>query len=341
MSYHRPDLRSSFDAAVDAWRAFWFRREPAYTLGLIRIVFGAIVIGWTLTLVADLDKFFGARGVVPRQPFGAFEWGVFTTWTDDRALMISWTVLFISAVALTVGWHSRIAALLVFVLVVSFEYRNPYVFNSGDNLIRVEALFLAIAPCGAALSLDQRRSTGSFWSAQTRALWPVRLMQVQLTLVYLATFVVRMSGEKWPNGTALSYALRLRDMLILPVPHWIVTNPLLMNIATWGTLLLELFIGILIWNRRCRPVVMVVGVTFHAIIMVTVAVGFFSPAMFVLYLAFVSPETVRRLPDDVKNRVHQHRQRRRNARVVEPNGFESRNGHHRQQESESVERVAR
>jgi hypothetical protein len=292
-------------AVVDAWRTFWFRPEPAYTLGAVRIAFGVLAVAWTLSLIRDLDEFFSADGIVPVQPASAYEWGVFEIWTNDRALVIGWALLLVSAIALTVGWHSRLAALIVFVLIMSFEFRNPFVFNSGDNLIRVEALFLVMSPCGAALSLDQYRTMGSFWSAQIRAPWPIRLMQIQLTLVYLATFQIRMTGEKWPDGTALSYAFRLEDMLIVPVPQWISTNALLINVATWGTLLLELAIGILVWNRRCRPSVLAAGLALHFAILVTVAVGFFTPAMLVLYVAFVSPETIRRLPGRLKHVVGQ------------------------------------
>ncbi|HET6735460.1 HTTM domain-containing protein [Mycobacterium sp.] len=301
-------------ALTDRWRTFWFRPEPAYTLGAVRIAFGALATLWTLSLTPDLDALFSSDGVVAQQPTRPFEWGVFEIWTDDRALIIGWTLLLVSAIALTVGWHSRLAALIVCVLVMSFEFRNPYVFNSGDNLIRVEALILALSPCGTALSLDQRRTTGSFWSAQIRAPWAIRLMQVQLTLIYLATFQSRMTGEKWPDGTAMSYALRLEDMLIIPTPQWISTSALLMNVATWGTLLVELMIGILVWNRRCRPVVLVVGLVLHSIILVTVAVGFFSPAMFVLYLAFVSPEIIRQLP----SRLEHWRNRRAATRSEQP-----------------------
>ena len=94
--------------------------------------------------------------------------------------------------------------------------------------------------------------------------------------------------------------------LIVKVPQWISTNALLMNVATWGTLLLELAIGILVWNRRCRPIVLAAGLVLHSAILVSVAVGFFTPAMFVLYLAFVSSETIRRLPDRLKHVVGTH-----------------------------------
>ena len=294
--------RSWLTDAASAWQAFMFRPEPAYTLGLVRIGFGALIVLWTLSLLWDLDAFFTSSGVDPaliRQPL---EWNVFGVWSSDGAVYVGWAALLVAALALTVGWHSRIAAVIVFVLVLSFQFRNDYVFNSGDNLIRIEALFLALAPSGAALSLDQRRATGSFWTAQSRAPWVLRLLQIQLSLIYVATFTTRMTGDAWTDGTAMSYALRLQDMLIIPLPEALTTDPLLMNLATWGTLLVELLIGILVWSSRFRKAALIAGVTLHTVILATVAVGFFTPAMLILYLAFIAPETAQRFAERVSSR---------------------------------------
>ncbi len=290
------DRHRRLATAVAAWRTFWFQLQPAHTLGLVRMAFGMLAIGWTISLLTNLDAFFGPDGILPRQPEGNFQWGVFAFWTDDRALLVGWLVLLIASVALTIGWHSRLAALAVFVLILSFEHRDQWVFNTGDLAVRIEALLLALSPCGAALSLDQRRGTGKFWSAQQRSQWALRLLQLQVSLIYLASVQVKLNGNAWPQGTAVSYALRLQDMLLLPMPHWLTTNALAMNAATWATLAVELAVGILVWNRQLRPWVLAVGVLMHSVIMVTITVGFFSLAMFVLYLAFVPPDTVERLP---------------------------------------------
>ncbi|EID16351.1 Vitamin K-dependent gamma-carboxylase [Mycobacterium xenopi RIVM700367] len=290
-------------AAANSWRAFWFQTQPAYTVGLVRMAFGAVAVGWTVSLRPDLYELFGPRGVQPRQPGGGFQWGVFALWTSDRALLLGWAVLLVSSVLVTIGWHSRLAALVVFVLIVSFEHRNPWVWNSGDIVVRLEALFLALSPCGAALSLDQKRAGATFWSAQQRPQWPVRLMQLQLSLIYLASVLSKINGSAWPQGTAVSYALRLQDMLLVRAPDWLTNSALLMNIATWGSLGVELSLAILVWNRRLRPWVLAAGVVMHTLIMITIAVGFFTLAMFVLYLAFVPPETVQRLPRNTKDAV--------------------------------------
>jgi hypothetical protein len=284
----------------EAWQAFWFRPEPMYTFGLVRIGFGAIAVVWTLWLLPIRHDLLDPDGVVPSPPSIRYTWSIFEVWPTDQAILIGWAVLLAAAIALTVGWHSRLAAVAVVVLILSFQRLDPWIFNAGDIVVRLEALFLALGPCGAALSLDQRRRTGSFWSAQSRPIWPVRLLQVQLSIIYLASVQVKLSGQTWLQGTAVSYALRLEDMQRLSAPHWATTNALIMNAATWGALAIELAVGVLVWSRRFRPWVLAAGVMLHLVIDTHIEIGIFSYSMLVLYLAWISPDTVQRLPDALK-----------------------------------------
>ena len=282
---------------VQGWRRFWFTTNPAYTVGLVRIAFGVIVIMWALELKTNFYARFGSQGVLPKAPNLPSSWSVFDLFPGDQALMVGWVVLLVSAVALTVGWHSRLAAILVFVLILSFERRNPWIFNAGDMLIRIEALLIALAPCGAALSLDQRRHTGSFWSSQECKLWALRLMQVQVSIIYVSTVIAKLRGDTWQNGTAVLYSLRQYDMLVVPTPDWFTSNLLIMNLLAWGTLVVELAIGILVWNRRWRPWVLAAGVGLHLSIMLTLEIGLFSFAVFVLYLSFVPSDRIEAVAD--------------------------------------------
>jgi hypothetical protein len=300
-SAHAARLRLS--TIGEWWQGFWFRPEPTYTVGLVRMGFGALAVLWTLWLLPILHDLLGPRGVVPdqHQPAIPGNWGVFEIVSSDQAILIGWAVLLASAIALTLGWHSRVAAVLVFVLILSFLHRDVWVFNAGDSVVRIIALFVALSPCGTALSLDQRRRTGSFWSAQSRPPWPLRLMQVQLSIIYLSSVLIKLTGQSWPQGTAVSYALRLVDMQRLPSPDWLTTNALLMNVATWAALATELAIGVLVWNKRLRPWVLAAGAAMHLMIDIGIIIGIFSYAMFVLYLAWVPPDTVKRLPNNLKH----------------------------------------
>jgi vitamin K-dependent gamma-carboxylase-like protein len=288
--------RSAASNPIAAWRTFWFEPTDMTTLGLVRIAFGLVAIAWTFSLLQYLDDLFGPSAVQIDPAPDVAQWTVLNLVGND-AVFVLWWVLLAGGVALTLGWHSRVAALIVFVGVMSFERRNGFVFNSGDVLVRMEALFMVLGPCGAGLSLDRRRTAGSFWSAQIRAPWVVRLMQVQLSLIYLSAVREKLTGSTWNDGTAVSYALRLPDLAAFPVPAWLSTDPLLMNLATWGTLVLELGLGILIWNRGWRWRLLAGGIVMHTLILLSLAVSFFTVAMFVLYIAFIPPNVAsRRVP---------------------------------------------
>lgn len=296
-------LRESGRNALQAWRTFWFSTEPGYTLGLIRIAFGALTFLWSLEIGVQLYDKFSVNGIVPQPPTYPYLWGVFYAYPGDTALLVGWIVLMVSSVVLIAGWHSKLAAFVVFVMIMSFERRNPWIFNSGDALIRIMSLYLALSPCGAALSLDQRRRVGSFWSAQDVKVWPMRLMQVQISIIYLSTVVSKLHGDKWQDGSAVSYTLRLTDLLLLPTPDWMTTSPLIMNVMTWGTLVVEFAIGVFVWNKRWRTKVLIAGVFLHLTILLTMAVGFFSLAMFVLYLSFVPWERSKSIAMEAQRRI--------------------------------------
>jgi hypothetical protein len=126
--------------------------------------------------------------------------------------------------------------------------------------------------------------------------WPLRLLQIQLTLIYLVSVQAKLSNRPWADGSASYFAWRTDGRwALLPTPGWLADNAILVNAATWGTLVIELAIAILVWNRRCRLWVLAAGVVMHVTMMVTMNVAFFSVAMFVLYLAFVPWRTLQNL----------------------------------------------
>jgi hypothetical protein len=281
-------------AAVEAWERFWFAGQRTSTLTLMRIAFGLVALGWAIALGHDLFNFFGESGVVQQQP-ETESWGLLRYLHGDTALICIYAALLVAAVCTTLGLGTRVAMLVLFVAIISFERRNPYVFNSGDAVLRNTAFFLMLAPCGAALSLDRViRRRADVPEFPVRSMWPVRLIQVQLSAIYLFAVWAKVRGVTWNDGTAVSYALRLDDLARFPLPGFVATSPLIASLATYGTLATELAIAVLVWNGRARRYVLAAGVLLHCFIDYSIYVGFFSYAMFVMYLAFLPPETAER-----------------------------------------------
>lgn len=276
-----------------SWNRFWFEAAPTSTLAVVRIVFGLVSLGWAASLAPDCLRFFSRSGIVPTPDKSRWAVGIFDVARSDVAVVAVLAVLAVASIGLVVGYHSRVCALLVFVAMLSFERRNPFILNSGDSLLRNIALYLTLAPVGASLSIDHwRRHRDRFWVFPARPVWPLRLLQIQLSVIYLTTVWDKVRGTKWNDGTAVSYALRLSDLARFHTPSAVTHSLLLVNVLTFGTLALELSLGVLVWVRRARPAVLLAGVAMHLAIDVSLMVGFFSVAMFVLYVAFVPPETM-------------------------------------------------
>jgi hypothetical protein len=299
------------NAVAQAWRRFWFQPEPTSTLALVRIAFGLVAMAWTVALLPGFSAWFGDDGILPRHPAPAGgTWGPLDLLAGGGATTAALVVLLVASACLVVGYRTRAAALLVFLGLLAFERRDPFVFDSGDALLRIVALYLALAPAGASLSLDRRRrARDGFWEFPARAPWALRLMQVQLSVLYLATVWTKLRGTTWNDGTAVSYALRVGDLERLPLPHFVTDSLLVANLMTYGTLAIELAIGVLVWNRRARPWVLGLGVALHLGIDYSMRVGFFTLAMLVLYLAFVPSDVAARVVLAVRDRVRPRRVR--------------------------------
>ena len=164
-------MNPPFARATAAWQRFWFDPQETSTLALVRIAFGLVALGWTATQGPNLGAFYGPHGVLPHDiPDGPGSWGILNLWHGSAAVVVLYVVTVISAVALTLGLFSRLAAILVWVGIVSFQHRNFLVSNSGDGLVRNLALFVALSPSGESLSVDRfLKARERFWEFPARA----------------------------------------------------------------------------------------------------------------------------------------------------------------------------
>jgi len=280
--------RGFYRAAIDP--------VSAWPLAIGRIILGLTIFGWSVTMMFDVDDLLGPNAVVP--PEGAseyFRWlPIESTWAIWCALL----ALAVSSVAITIGFRPTACLLLSFVLLVSVQRRTPDILNSGDIILRNLTLLFALCPTGAAGSLDRWRRVGrdEFWTAPLVAPWGLRLVQLQVSMVYLFAFWSK-SGDLWRNGTAVSTSLRLDDLQRFGEVEWLVGNVVIIALLTWGTLIVELALGVLLWVKPLRPYLIVVGLLLHLFIDVFLLVGFFGPALAAGLMSFLDGDSVQRRVD--------------------------------------------
>ena len=116
-------------------------------------------------------------------------------------------------------------------------------------------------------------------------------------------------GTTWNDGTAVSYALRVHDVRRFPVPHALIDSVLAANFMTYSALAIEFGLGVLVWNRKARPWILGLGVGLHLAIDYSIRVGFFTLAMFVLYVAFIPSDRATQTALAIRRRLRGTRPR--------------------------------
>jgi hypothetical protein len=254
-------------------------------MAALRIACGLLTIGWTLSLFPDAQAFLAADGLTARASSGSSGW-----WTVPLGSPYGVLALLLAAsVALVVGWHTRLASVVVAFLLIAIQRRDVYVLNSGDLLLRELALYLVLMPAGEVWSLDARRRGRS----SLRAPWGLRLLQLQVSALYLFSVAAKLHGDSWQNGTAVGKALQLDDLQRLVVPQSLAASVTVSALFTYGTLVVEAFLVLGLWFPRTRWVAMAAGVAIHLGIEATLLIGWFSLTILSCYLAFVPPATLR------------------------------------------------
>ncbi len=299
-------------ALVSAWNRFWFEPVSTSSLAVFRIAFGLITFAWSISLLPEVSAFYTKNGIMPhQQPFGGplrGAWGLLGIFPSKGFLLVLVVALIVASVCLTLGLFSQLAAAVVFLALMSFQRRNPFVVNSGDVLMRLLAFYLIFAPTSAALSLERfLRNRKDFWTFPARAPWAMRLMQIQFSIVYLVAVWTKVRGTTWNNGTAVSYSLRIADLERFPLPSLITHSALISNVLSFGTLALELSLAILVWNRKLRPWVLLAGLSLHLGIEYSIRVGFYGLTIMSMYLIWVPPERMEAVLFALRRRLSRSR----------------------------------
>jgi len=210
---------------------------------------------------------------------------------DDRWIAAFFWVFLGCALLLTVGLWTRVMSVAVFLCLTSIDQRNLLMLHGGDTFLRCAGFFLMFAPAGAAFSLDRLiaiRSRKQDAQIKPRAPWAQRIIQIELALLYLTSFFWKLKGHTWLNGTALYYVMHLHSIARFPLPHWIQSTAML-RAGSWFTLALEFSLGTLIWSRRFRYPLLLVGLLFHLSIEYSFNLPLFEFDVLTAYILFVDP----------------------------------------------------
>jgi hypothetical protein len=276
------------------WNRFFYEPLDTLPLALCRIVHGVAALLTAAFLFPERFVWFGDRGLISLKTANAISIVPVTSlfhWVRDPEPWITplLIAMMIAGTTLAIGFFTRTSAAIVFVLLMALHHRTPMILNGADVLLRINSLFLAFSHAGATLSVDHRLHPAQ--SAEQPP-WAQRLMQLQLSVVYLGTVYWKLHGIAWIDGTAVYYVLSTAQFQHAGNGFFI---PLVLSrIATWGTLIIEFASGSLIWIPRLRNVTIAAALLLHIGLEIAINVPLFQWLMIGSLLLFIDPADLRR-----------------------------------------------
>jgi hypothetical protein len=284
--------------ADNFWVRFWHQPVRAERLALMRILLALALLGDQFCqFLPNLADFYGPDGVGPdglfKSQLNTWKWTYAFFSTDNMAIIYPAFALWVSVTVLfMLGWRTRWTTFALWFLTRCFIDRNPDLRNKGDDVLQLAIFFMALSPCGAALSLDawRLRRQGLVAGPVLVKPWSLRLIQLQLCLIYCSAGLVKLKGTQWGHGSfwegewfkgswwdgrSMHYVMNLTERghwsyCQLPLPFWI-TAPM-SYLAVWW----ESLFPLLVLNRWTRRLALTLGVLFHLGISVVMEVGFFG-----------------------------------------------------------------
>lgn len=291
------------------WNRFWFAAADPATLGLIRILGGAMMLYTHAVWSIGLTDFVGSHGLLPAESVKLLQqdtWAFSYLWWIEGSPVLLWTAHIAALIVfamLTVGLFTRVTSILALIITLSYVQRLPGALFGLDQVNTMLALYLAVGPSGDAFSLDRwlrGRRVGQ--TLPVRQSWmanlATRLIQVHMCIVYLFAGMAKLVGMAWWDGTALWMAFGNLEYQSLDMT-WMAGFPLLINLMTHVTVAWELSYWALVWPRLSRPIVLALAVPLHMGIAICLGMITFGLAMLIGNLAFVPPWLVRAAVDRI------------------------------------------
>jgi hypothetical protein len=214
-----------------------------------------------------------------------WRWSLLRDVGDPRAIAAAMAVWIAAIAFLLVGVCTRLNAVAVWALSTSFAYLNPGIDNAGDTVRGILLFYLMLTPCGAAWSLDAwlLRKRGTEREPVFIYPWALRLLFVQMTLIYFCNGVHKFVGHDWREGSSLYLVLGDLTLARFPYPSLPVTY-FLLRLSAWFVLVWEVLFPLFLMWRPIRIVALAFGATFHVGIWLTMELGCFAPYMLCFYL---------------------------------------------------------
>ncbi|WP_324756324.1 HTTM domain-containing protein [Haloarcula sp. GH36] len=268
------------------------------SLGVVRISLGLLLLSDLLLRARDLRAHYSDSGVFPRP--AAIELydplSVHLVVGDVPELAALFALQGIVALAFLVGYRTRLATLLTWLLWLSLHARFPMALNGGDTLLRLTLFWSLFVPLGARFSVDALHREAP--PTRVASLGTAALLG-QVVFMYGTNATLKHMGTVWAAGDGLTYTLRLGHFTTV-FGEFLGTIPLVTTVLGYTVFVLwTLSPGLLLLTGWKRTLLASLFVSMHVGMALSMHLGLFPAVVVTVLLLFLpTPVWDRLLPPE-------------------------------------------
>lgn len=268
------------------------------SLAALRIAMGLLLLAGLALRLPEFHEHYTDSGAWPlaaaRGDAGHWSLSLFSGSAHWAGALFGISAL--AALALTVGWFTRTATVVSWVLLLSLHARNSLMLNGGDVLLRLLLFWGMLLPLGARWSLDARRARSLAENTPPTSAPPTLVsagtvaLLVQVALVYVFNALYKTDPCWLADGTAITETLHL-ETYHTPWGRALLDMPGLLSAGTrvvWWLELLGPFLLFIPWRPaafRLAAVGLFMG--FHLSLFCTIRIGLFPLVGMAAWLPFI------------------------------------------------------
>jgi hypothetical protein len=290
------------NAIATGWNRFFFEYSNPLAAACFRLMFGVTLLWNVLLRMSQTEFYFTEAGGISAEAASDLLPEFFRSFVSfyPRTIEGIWMVqisLVLALVVLILGAFGRVGtrltALIALFCHLALMQRNYSIVYGADIVTTFWLFGLVFINASERLSLfyylqvSQRRLViEPAWSRLLSSVG-MRLVQIQLCIIYGYTGLEKLKGGEWWDQTALWKVLSNEQLMTVDL-SFLKNVPLLIALATWGTVLLEIYFPALVWQKATRKWILVSGWALHIGIALTMGLYIFSFTMMSAYLLFVN-----------------------------------------------------
>lgn len=248
------------------------------SLAMMRISVALLVLYDLYRRGSQMTEYYSDQGVAPRALITSEYWN--PSWWSIHLLSgessIQAVIFAIHAgvtLLLLVGWRTRLASLLTFLLMVSLHNRNPLIIDGGDRLLLILLFWGLLLPWGSRFSIDSRGDRSDAHAAATAG---GSGYLFQIVSLYLMAAFWKLHPVWFSDRTAIYRTLEL-DQFTKPLGRYFMAFPTLLGVLTLAVFIVEWIAPLLLMagNNRARTLGCGLLLLLHLAIGLTMDLEFF------------------------------------------------------------------